>query len=58
MALPTTLYKVFLILWKCHIIEGSMNKQIRICSMIKASKEEGVNGEGSYIKVYNLWVSG
>jgi len=26
--------------------------------MIKASKEEGVNGEGSYIKVYNLWVSG
>jgi len=35
-----------------------MNKQIRICSMIKASKEEGVNGEGSYIKVYNLWVSG
>jgi hypothetical protein len=26
--------------------------------MIKASKEEGVDGEGSYIKVYNLWVLG
>jgi hypothetical protein len=41
MVLPTTLYQDLLTQWGHHIIEGSMGKQVKICSPTKLSMRGG-----------------
>lgn len=59
MVLPTTLYKYFLFDENAISLKGPWISEYKFVQyMIKASKEEGVDGEGSCIKAYNLWVLG
>jgi hypothetical protein len=52
MLLPTTLYQDLLTWWRCHIIDGSMGKQVKICSITNCLWKEGEDGTCVCMKVF------
>jgi hypothetical protein len=58
MVSPTTLYQVWFIWWKHHIIERSISKCVKICSMMKAFIKGGSRQWWQSHRNLKLWSMG